>query len=51
MPMVYEPKVINIAKSIVDIATQTFIGVLPDIVTSEKRNKKNILAISTKKFI
>lgn len=36
----YEPKVINIAKSIVDIATQTFIGVLPDIVTSEKKKQK-----------
>lgn len=40
----YEPRVINLTKNIVDVATQTFIGVLPDIVTSEGKDKKNAIS-------
>jgi SPP1 family phage portal protein len=37
----YQSRVINLTKPIVDIATQTFIGELPDIVTSGKKSEKD----------
>ena len=37
----FDPKVINLTKPIVDTATQTFIGELPDIVTSGKKSEKD----------
>ena len=46
----YQPKVINVTKPIVDIATQTFIGDLPDIVTSGKKSEKDKIVSFTQKL-
>ena len=46
----YQSKVINITKPIVDIATQTFIGDLPDIVTSGKKSEKDKIVSFTQKL-
>ena len=46
----YESKVINIAKPIVDIATQTFIGDLPDIVSSGKKSEKDKISVFSQKL-
>lgn len=46
----YEPKVINLTKPIVDIATQTFIGELPDIVTSGKKDEKKKISVFSQKL-
>ena len=46
----YQPKVINVTKPIVDIATQTFIGDLPDIVTSGKKSEKDKIVAFTQKL-
>ena len=46
----YSPKVINLTKPIVDIATQTFIGELPDIVTSGKKDEKKKISVFSQKL-
>ena len=46
----YQSKVINIAKPIVDIATQTFIGELPDIITSGKNSEKDKISVLDQKL-
>lgn len=46
----YESRVINIAKPIVDIATQTFIGELPDIITSGKKSEKDKISVFAQKL-
>ena len=46
----YQSKVINIAKPIVDIATQTFIGELPDIITSGKKSEKDKISVLDQKL-
>lgn len=46
----YESKVINLTKPIVDIATQTFIGDLPDIVTSGKKAEKDKISVFSQKL-
>lgn len=46
----YQPKVINITKPIVDIATQTFIGELPDIITSGKKSEKDKISVFNQKL-
>lgn len=46
----YSSKVINLAKPIVDIATQTFIGELPDITTSGKKIEKDKIGVFSQKL-
>lgn len=46
----YQSKVINLTKPIVDIATQTFIGELPDITTSGKKGEKDKISVFTQKL-
>ena len=46
----YSPKVINLTKPIVDIATQTFIGELPDIVTYGKKAEKDKISFFNQKL-
>ena len=46
----YSSKVINITKPIVDIATQTFIGELPDIITSGKKSEKDKISLFSQKL-
>lgn len=46
----YQSKIINITKPIVDIATQTFIGELPDIVTSGKKSEKDKISVLDQKL-
>lgn len=46
----YQPKVINLTKPIVDIATQTFIGEIPDIVTSGKKSEKDKISVFGQKL-
>ena len=46
----YESKVINMTKPIVDIATQTFIGELPDIITNGKKAEKDKIVVFTQKL-
>ena len=46
----YESKVFNLTKPIVDIATQTFIGDLPDITTSGKKAEKDKISNFSQKL-
>ena len=46
----YEGKVINLTKPIVDIATKTFIGEIPDIVTSGKKPEKDKISVLNQKL-
>lgn len=46
----YECQVINLTKPIVDIATETFIGDLPDIVTSGKKSEKDKINVLNQKL-
>ena len=46
----YECRVINLTKPIVDIATETFIGDLPDIVTSGKKIEKDKISVLNQKL-
>lgn len=46
----YECRVINLTKPIVDIATETFIGDLPDIVTSGKKPEKDKISVLNQKL-
>jgi SPP1 family phage portal protein len=46
----YECKVVNLTKPIVDIATKTFIGELPDIVTSGEKEEKDKISVFTQKL-
>ena len=46
----YEGKVINLTKPIVDIATKTFIGETPDIVTSGKKAEKDKISVFNQKL-
>ena len=46
----YDSKVINLTKPIVDIATQTFIGELPDITTSGKKAEKDKISYFEQKL-
>ena len=40
----YQCKVVNLTKPIVDTATETFIGELPDIITTGKKQEKGHLS-------
>lgn len=46
----YECKVVNLTKPIVDIATKTFIGELPDIITSGKKVEKEKISVFNQKL-
>ena len=46
----YKCKVVNLTKPIVDIATKTFIGELPDIVTSGDKDEKDKISVFTQKL-
>ena len=46
----YSPKVINLTKPIVDIATKTFIGELPDIITSGDKEENDKISIFNQKL-
>ena len=46
----YECKVVNLTKPIVDTATKTFIGELPDIVTSGDKDEKDKISVFTQKL-
>ena len=46
----YEPKVFNLAKPIVDTATKTFVGVLPDITTDVDKDKDKITKFNQKLY-
>ena len=46
----YECKVINLTKPIVDIATETFIGEMPDITTKGNKKEKDKISVFTQKL-
>lgn len=46
----YQCKVVNITKPIVDIATKTFIGDIPDIITSGKKEEKDKISVFNQKL-
>ena len=46
----YKCKVVNLTKPIVDIATKTFIGELPDITTSGKKAEKEKISVFNQKL-
>ena len=46
----YQCKVVNFTKPIVEIATKTFIGELPDIVTSGKKAEKDKISVFVQKL-
>ena len=46
----YECQVINLTKPIVDIATETFIGEMPDITTKGKKAEKDKVSVFTQKL-
>ena len=46
----YKCRVVNLTKPIVDIATKTFIGELPDITTSGKKSEKDKISVFNQKL-
>ena len=46
----YECKVVNLTKPIVDTATETFIGELPDIITTGKKQEKDKISVLNQKL-
>ena len=46
----YQCKIVNITKPIVDIATKTFIGEIPDITTSGKKEEKDKISVFNQKL-